>query len=80
MKIYEYEVAGRGQFPTDMLRYDAAWPANGDSAAELAIGYAEVNLREVRKVKLRSIQQPTVGRWQSFMWGVSKVTSYTSGR
>jgi hypothetical protein len=57
--LYEYWVTGRDEFPVDMLRYDAAWPIEGD-----------VNGREARSVKLRSYRSPTILRWNSFLWWV----------
>lgn len=78
MKIYEYTVEGRGDFPFDMLRYDCAWPAIGDSAAYLIVDQEE--RRMVRKIRLRSIQRPTEGRWSSFGWTAHSIKTFTSGR
>lgn len=64
MKVYTYTVEGIGNFPHDMLRYDAAWPLDSDSA--LSLGLNEWIKR--RQVNLASTRQPTPGRWRSFGW------------
>jgi len=64
---YEYFVSGRGDFPYDMLRYDNAWPATGEDAARLF--YLD-DRREVRSIRMRSYQRPTIDRWSSFGWSV----------
>jgi hypothetical protein len=69
-KMYEYYVSGRGDFPFDMLRYDAAWPASGEDAAKLE---RDGELRsKVRSVRLRSYREPTIDRWLSFLWSVGR--------
>lgn len=68
-----FTVAGSGDFPIDMLRYDRCWPASSDDAGNIAGGaYSEP--RGQRTVTLacqpgdnwRSM--PTHGRWSSFGW------------
>lgn len=61
---YDYYVTGRGDFPFDMLRYDACWPATGDDAAKLA----PRNLQTHRSILMRSYKEPEIGRWSSFGW------------
>lgn len=61
--FYQYYVTGVGTFPTDMLRHDAAWPASEDDAARLE-GH------ERRSIGLHSYREPTIARWQSFLWSV----------
>lgn len=70
-----FTVEGRGQFPADMLRYDACWPYReaGDSSgitmsAELN-GEAYFAKRQVTLITDNQ-HAPTVGRWQSFGWRV----------
>jgi hypothetical protein len=62
-RLYTYWVAGKGEFPYDMLRYDRAWPVEhvGDIPRK----------GEERTVKLRSHKPPTPARWASFWWFVS---------
>ena len=76
--VTEYEVIGDGQFPVDMLRYDASYPADDQSAAailaEAGFGMKPLK-REPRRVTLRhrdsySKWEPTVGRWNSFSWSL----------
>lgn len=76
-KVFEWTVEGRGHFPTDMLRYDACYPTDGDSAQNLTLSPTDVRnalaAREVRTVKLRSyVGPPTSGRWASFGWYVKR--------
>ena len=63
--VYHYTVEGKGSFPIDMLRYDAAYPAREEDSYQIA--YDE---RGLRKVNLTSYFAPTPGRWESFMWRV----------
>ena len=67
MTQYEYQVTGRGRFPVDMLRYDRCWPV--DNIGLITGGYEERS-SETYTVKIRSDKAPTVGRWNSFCWGV----------
>ena len=60
--LYEYRVSGKGVFPLDMLRYDAAYPA-GDF-------HQGLDVRE-RSITLRSYLPPTIARWKSFGWIVT---------
>ena len=73
-KCYSYSVAGRGQFPIDMLRYDGAWPADPDSVDKLTTFYWDSkSLQETRTVWLRSHRAPTPDRWASFGWSLGGV-------
>lgn len=80
-RIYTYTVTGKGSFPLDMLRYDVASPADAKSAALIKassrrarafFGYPEIYCYSVRLV---SAYEPTLGRWESFGWEVSDVSS-----
>jgi hypothetical protein len=75
MKLFRYTVTGIGGFPTDMLRYDAAWPNSPDSVQNIH-DIPEVRAKR-REVQLTSIQEPTIGRWNSFMWQVNDVRKIT---
>ncbi len=67
-KLYEYWVTGiRGNFPTDMLRYDSCWPADPVSAELVAIERTDNNQVSIR---MRSYEVPTIERWSSFQWSV----------
>ena len=71
--VYEYFVTGRGEFPLDMLRHDAAWPASGDQVSKINAYYFENDIgrrRASRSIKLRSYHAPTIERWSSFGWSV----------
>lgn len=69
-RLWRYEVSGFGQFPFDMLRYDAAWPASERDAG--AIERAEHANRWT--VGLHGVRPPTTARWQSFLVQVKNVT------
>lgn len=61
----KFTVEGSKDFPFDMLRYDACYPATSEDAIKLAA-------RDSRKITLIStiIAEPTAGRWNSFGWVV----------
>ena len=69
---FEYVVTGTGQFPYDMLRYDAAWPVSSQDAFNIGVGFHDPQeaYRGRRSIKLRSYRQPTIDRWSSFTWSV----------
>jgi hypothetical protein len=64
-----FEVEGSGHFPFDMLRYDSAWPVSSTDAANL-------KGRQRRTVRLASIRNPTMGRWNSFGWSCRVVDPF----
>lgn len=69
LKLFEYYVRGRGDFPTDMLRHDQCWPVSGDDAAKLLGDKDQAeHYYQFRTIKLRSVQAPTKLRWSSFLW------------
>ena len=67
---YIYYVSGVGSFPMDMLRYDAAWPADSEAANEMVLDQFNHQASAVRSIKLCSYREPTIARWQSFLWSV----------
>lgn len=77
MRTYRFTVQGYGQFPLDMLRYDACWPDTGYDVAEIHASF-DPKMRTERaraktpfKVTLSSgIMTPTAERWASFLWKV----------
>jgi hypothetical protein len=86
-KVYPvtFAVKGRGEFPFDMLRYDACFPATGDDVSMLekqyeyetanVVGIAGGSRRAIdRTVHLtmlsRNYTGPTIERWKSFGWTV----------
>lgn len=68
-ELYTFTVEGAGEFPYDMLRYDACWPySEGHDSGKLSrLGVAG---HERRRVVLQSAQEhgPQPARWQSFGW------------
>jgi len=70
---YEYFVSGSGEFPWDMLRYDACWPVDSIAASKMGIGFHDngaAAYKKIRSIRLRSYKPPTVARWSSFTWSV----------
>lgn len=73
--IYNFIVAGRGDFPMDMLRYDECYPDSTNDAMRIPYPtneYSErVRLHDTRRqIKLLSHKIPTAARWASFGWTV----------
>lgn len=70
-KLYVFTVAGWGEFPIDMLRYDSCWP-HRESEDSVAIGASHFPRAStvMRQVTLIGIKAPTEGRWKSFGWSV----------
>lgn len=66
-KRYRYTVQGGGTFPVDMLRYDSCYPCDTESALNM------LSDTGLRKVVVMSSEAPTVARWASFLWDVSKI-------
>jgi hypothetical protein len=67
-KRIRFVVGGLGQFPYDMLRYDACWPEQEADAPKLAAdwasGYREVTLLTDAE------RGPTDRRWMAHTWKV----------
>ena len=69
-----FVVSGSGTFPYDMLRYDECWPT-GDTS-ELSICSHDPDYIEKREISMCTESSgPTVDRWRSFGWSVSKIES-----
>ena len=84
-----FAVIGRGEFPTDMLRHDACWPADTTSARaiverDMVFAYPS-NVERHRTVYLRHVSgwgdlaAPDVARWTSFGWGVELIRADRGG-
>jgi hypothetical protein len=58
--VLRYTVSGRGNFPTDMLRYDNARP----------LSPVETEGRALREVRIVAAGGCTPERWRSFGWSV----------
>lgn len=74
---HKFRVMGRGEFPMDMLRYDAAWPADTESAMKIAMPmYPSEDQRHdfARKRRVVTLYSAarylTEARWASFGWTV----------
>lgn len=79
--MWVFTVDGPGDFPVDMLRYDACWPYDSQAAVNLGIRL-DARLMKLRRdhgdplpsVRLVSEHRaPTEGRWESFLWKVRDV-------
>lgn len=73
VEITTFTVMGKGHFPWDMLRYDGAWPADGNTVQILQnIASAEDGyIKEPVEMRFTCISPggPSVARWGSFLWG-----------
>lgn len=74
--VVRFTVRGSGEFPFDMLRYDACHPRHESEARGLGRTYANGKApTEPVSVELESRGRPsnwwpTAARWQSFGWTV----------
>jgi hypothetical protein len=73
-KVWVFTVEGNGQFPFDMLRYDACYPAkSADVIAVHPSGRRDGKIMETRQATLKSLSgPPTVDRWKSYGWIVTE--------
>ena len=72
--IQTFQVEGRGEFPIDMLRYDACYPNTEEDAGLIAMSDHRPHQNQIRIVISRLVgaknTPPTVGRWASFGWRI----------
>jgi hypothetical protein len=68
-------VMGKGSFPVDMLRYDQCFPASQDAAVSLDSEIPGNRSIELRRYVSDKTTVPTTGRWASFGWTVSNVST-----
>jgi hypothetical protein len=77
-RLITFDVQGRGEFPFDMLRYDACFPASSTDAALMAVpersridGFPRtITIKLKRWVPPGYPFKPTAERWASFGWSV----------
>jgi hypothetical protein len=75
MKYYQtFTVTGSGHFPLDMLRYDHCWPSQQSEIYLMNIASQTRRIQMARRVDGKSVM-PTTGRWESFGWQVSAVST-----
>jgi len=72
--VWQATVAGMGEFPIDMLRYDSCYPhSESDSGAIVRTQPFNAD-RAARGTEIvvegYAVHGPTEGRWASFMWHV----------
>ena len=68
LRLRRFRVKGTGEFPFDMLRYDACWPDRSEDAMKLTRHLGAGSYPEAREIRLCSYKPPTEGRWRSFLW------------
>lgn len=74
MFIFKFTVVGKDHFPFDMLRYDACFPATGESAVSLSIPRTQKERTvTLRRFAVDKSWEPTCARWASFGWTVTNV-------
>lgn len=76
---FKFVVEGRNNFPLDMLRYDACWPASASDVNRLARSL-EFNT-ELKRIELYHVHparmwDPSTKRWASFDWRVLDVSEW----
>lgn len=74
--IVKFTVQGTHPFPMDMLRYDSAYPATGESAVRIEKSICDYTRADPEPIVIELVgpRNPTEGRWNSFGWQVlSKV-------
>lgn len=76
MKLKFFTVAGRGQFPFDMLRYDQCWPVGSDDTVNLDAPETAEEYKKIRQVKLATFGNHTPARWSSFGWSATQLSDY----
>ena len=74
--LHEYTVQGTGEFPFDMLRYDASFPRDTEDAVAIGLTRDSEGFCKPRTVRLVHYSPdrkwiPTEGRWRSFTWKTS---------
>ena len=83
MQTIRFTVTGQGEFPIDMLRYDACHPytpqdvSNIDGGLRLEEGRLVTRLVTLIHNAAGRGWRPTDGRWNSFGWDVRDVEVYT---
>jgi hypothetical protein len=74
-RVQAYTVTGVGEFPMDMLRYDASWPSRGEDVTAITRSLTHrrrgaYGVADKYTVRLNSLRAPTEARWYSFGWTV----------
>lgn len=74
-KVKTFVVEGSGEFPTDMLRYDACWPSGQEDVIAIEARFTQSTIPKRRRVRLCYVDglggvKPTAARWDSFNWRV----------
>ena len=62
------EVTGNGEFPFDMLRYDACWAVDQTDAGRMSMHSRSLRTVRVRSYSPSSVSTFTPARWESFGW------------
>jgi hypothetical protein len=84
--VWRFIVSGVTPFPLDMLRYDACYPVEQDSVAEIessrdsqdrAARRLENWNKQYRVMLCSHVNSPTDARWSSFGWRVLDVKKET---
>ena len=82
MKTVRFELEGDGYFPSDMLRYDQAYPCNAEAVHALNGRHKEtikvlfsLKMDRPKKAILELIKRQAVPspRWASFGWHITRV-------
>ncbi len=75
-----FEVEGKYQFPTDMLRYDQCFPARGEDSGAIALALTpQIDSWRIRLARytFTKTDLPTYDRWASFLAIVDRASVLT---
>lgn len=67
----KFTVVGGVSFPVDMLRYDSCWPAYEQESRKIEAMIRHEH-RGQQEVTLLGLHNPTIARWDSFVWRVKE--------
>lgn len=77
IKTFRFTVRGTYPFPTDMLRYDQAYPRSEQDSYKIRDSISRelegpIDIELAVKIVDRRFWEPTNARWESFGWTVVK--------
>ncbi len=72
----KFTVTGRGSFPTDMLRYDNAYPYDQQAVIDLESAIRGKGLNHYCVTLVTQLRDgPTAARWNSFLAAIENIGS-----
>jgi len=88
IRRYTFTVRGTGEFPQDMLRYDACTPLTDDDKRIVYAEYSDDILwdNETQRLRLNTVRLVTErrfitnARWRSFLWSVVEEPTFLNDK